>query len=164
MPNGDQEQIRALLLNPRESLDVELKQWLDPQTAEGKAKFVKAFIALRNNNGGMLVVGIKNDGSPDMENRPSDIRGTFHQDIVQGLVGKYASAQFEVTVEFLERDNLEYPVIRVPNGVTTPVACKSELKDAAGRVLLKPDTVYVRSLNSNNTVSSAPAYQGVVGC
>lgn len=157
MNTDDTAQLQSLLLNPRESLDVELKQWLDPGTAEGTAKIAKACMALRNNNGGALVIGIQNDGTPDLPNRPAEFRMAFHQDAIQSIVGKYSSAQFEVTVQFIQREGQEYPVIRVPAGVTTPVACKADLKGANGEVLLKAGTVYVRTLNSNHAVSSAPA-------
>jgi predicted HTH transcriptional regulator len=55
---GRLQHIQSLIENPRERLSVELKHWFDPQTPEGVAKLVRAAIALRNNNGGYLVIGI----------------------------------------------------------------------------------------------------------
>jgi hypothetical protein len=46
------------LLRPRESFAVELKSWFDPRDPHGVAKMVKGTFALRNQNGGFLVVGI----------------------------------------------------------------------------------------------------------
>ena len=47
-----QEELKALVRNPREKLDVEIKQSIDPSTPEGIAKIAKACLALRNNDGG----------------------------------------------------------------------------------------------------------------
>jgi len=55
-------------------------------------------------------------------------------------------------------DNVEFPVVCVPSGVSTPVATKGEVKDPeTQKVLLPIDTVYVRTLRSNNTVSTSTA-------
>ena len=59
-----EDELRDLLDNPRENLGVELKRWIDPNTDEGAAKIAKGCIALRNNNGGLLIIGFKDDGKP----------------------------------------------------------------------------------------------------
>ena len=53
----DEKQIAALLHQPSEGLQVELKTWLDPRNDESVAKLVKAIFAIRNRNGGFLVIG-----------------------------------------------------------------------------------------------------------
>jgi hypothetical protein len=45
--------VQQLVTRPAEGLNVELKTWLDPRTPEGKAKIIKAALALRNRNGGL---------------------------------------------------------------------------------------------------------------
>lgn len=149
-----QNELKSLIQNPRESLDTEIKQWIEPSTLEGIAKIAKACIALRNNNGGCLVIGFTDAGKPDISNMPEDVRASFRADAIQGIVTKYASQAFEVRVEFVERDGIEYPVICVPGGVEYPVAAKSDLVNGNDRPLIKTDTVYVRSLNANNVASS----------
>ena len=59
------EGLQRLLTDPSETLDVELKEWIDPTTSEGKAKIAKGCIALRNNNGGHLIIGFTDNGIPD---------------------------------------------------------------------------------------------------
>lgn len=152
-----QEELSQLLQNPRESLETEIKQWIDPATDDGIGKIARACIALRNNNGGCLVIGIQDDGQPDPA-VPNNVREMFHPDIIQGIVGRYSSQQFEVLVEFVSRDGLEYPVICVPGGSQVPVAAKADLKsNDPGKPYVRCNTVYVRTLNSNNTVSSSQA-------
>ncbi|QDU49995.1 AlbA family DNA-binding domain-containing protein [Gimesia panareensis] len=152
----DADGLKEFLNNPSESLGVEIKQWLDLKSNHGKSKIVKACIALRNNNGGILIVGFCDDGSPDLDHLPKDPRKDYHADIIQGMVSKYSSELFEVVVGFINFQGMDYPIITVPSGVRTPVACKSDLKEN-GNNLLKKDAVYVRTLHSNNTVSSSEA-------
>lgn len=151
----DPDQMQTFLANPSESLGIELKQWIVPSTNEGKAKIVKACLALRNNNGGLLIIGFCDDGKPDTNHRPEDLRKKFHADVIQEIISKYASDAFEVTVRFEEYEGNEYPIIDVPSGVRTPVACKAGLP--GDQKLLKTDAVYVRTLGASNTVSSSAA-------
>lgn len=66
-----------LLAVPREALDVEIKEWLDLEDANNKAKIARACIALANHGGGYFILGFteQSDGSflPD-SNRPQDPR------------------------------------------------------------------------------------------
>ena len=63
------EELDALLADPRESLGVELKRWVDPKSDEGKAKIAKGCLALRNSGGGVFVVGFDDKTClPDLEN------------------------------------------------------------------------------------------------
>src|SRR5262249_46200596 len=138
-------------------LDVELKAWLDPTSPEGIAKIARGCMALRNNNGGRFLIGFSNNGLPEASNVPDDVRGTFHIDTIQAIIGKYASVPFPIAVNFVDREGQEYPVISVPPGVTIPVAAKADLPGPSGKPLIKDHAVYVRSILANNTVSSAEA-------
>ena len=145
---------KELIERPSESLAVEIKRWINPDQPEGIAKIVRTVLALRNNNGGYLVIGFKNDPcEPDTENIPVDLKSAFHIDKIQGMVSKYSSEQFEISIEFPERDGQCYPVIIVPAGVKTPVTAKSDLP-VNGTNLISTDDVYVRSLQANNTPST----------
>jgi hypothetical protein len=97
----DDDQLRALVARPGESLNVEIKRWLDPADPAGIAKIVKAAFALRNRNGGFLVIGF-NDKTlePDLSNAPPDARGAFHQDTIQGLISRHVYEPFEVHATF----------------------------------------------------------------
>ena len=148
--------IQDLVERPSESLSVELKRWLTPDSPEGKAKIIRTALSLRNHGGGYLVIGFDNDTLlPDKEHVPHNVRETFHVDKIQSLIAKFASEPFEISVEFPERDKQLYPVLVIPPGVKTPVASKSELSYTGGRILV--DDVYVRSILSNNTPSTTKA-------
>ncbi len=153
----DSSRIQELIERPGESLSVEIKKWIDPDSPEGIAKIVKAVLALRNYGGGYLIIGFDNATlKPDIENAPEKVREKFHIDKIQGLVSRFASEPFEVNLKFPTKEGQEYPVLIIPSDIKTPVASKSEL-DKSGHKLIKLDTVYVRSLEANNTPSTTQA-------
>ncbi|MEI5678778.1 MULTISPECIES: AlbA family DNA-binding domain-containing protein [unclassified Mesorhizobium] len=152
----DQQQIDALAANPTESLSVEVKRWIDPNTVPGQAKIIKAALALRNRNGGFLVVGFDDNGAPDVANQLADPRAGFHIDVIQGLVSRYTQEFFEVGVGFSTREGFEYPIIVVPAGVQTPVAAKRVL-DGPNNRLINLGDVYFRTLAANGTPSTSVA-------
>lgn len=155
------EELQEIVRAPRESFDTELKSWIDPKSPEGIAKIAKACIALRNNNGGKLLIGFNDTGEPCGTAPFPDVAVQFHVDDIQAIATKYASRPFEVFVDFAERDGVGYPVIRVPSGVDSPVASKRALSDAAtGKALIQSDIVYVRTTEANMTVSTAGAKHG----
>lgn len=148
-----------LIENLCETLAVEVKAWIDPATPHGVGIIARAAIAMRNNDGGYLVLGFDNDTLlPLEEARPANHRQVYHQDVIQGIVRRYASEGFEVEVAFVKRAGCEYPVIVVPAGVKTPVAARSDLyENACGKKLVAEHMVYVRSLDANNTASTTCA-------
>jgi hypothetical protein len=157
----DQHRIDELLAHPSESLNVEIKRWIDPAAPEGIAKIVKAVQAIRNRNGGFLILGFDDKTlQPDRTNAPVDPRATFHVDTVQGLVSRIASERFEVGVGFASRDGNDYPVIVIPEGVTAPVSAQRDLQDAGGVFLIREGDVYFRTLGASGIPSTSRARPG----
>jgi hypothetical protein len=155
--NFDQTRIQELLSRLAESLNVEVKRWIDPTAPNGIAKIVRAALALRNRNGGYLVIGFDDKTlQPDTSNEPQDVRAAFHVDKIQGMISRYSSEIFEIAVAFAEQDGREYPVIIVPEGIKTPVAAKGELLEGSKRLICHGD-VYFRTLASNGTPSTSLA-------
>jgi len=152
------EHIQSLVDRPRELLSVELKDWFDPQSIEGVAKLVRAALALRNQNGGYLVIGF-DDKTREATNPAASLVGItsrFNQDTLQGIISKYASQTFEIAVDFPIRDGHQFAVVSIPPGVAMPVACKADLR-IGDAFLLRESEIYVRTLTSNGTISSARA-------
>jgi hypothetical protein len=153
----DQARIDALVARPSESLNVEIKRWINPDEADGTAKIARAALALRNRNGGSIIIGFDNQTlQPDVANEPPNIHELFHHDNIQALISRYASELFEVAVAYGHRDGREYPVIVVPSGVKSAVAAKRDLVDAAN-TLIRFGDVYFRTLSANGTPSTAVA-------
>ena len=154
----DEKQIDALLQRPTEGLHVELKTWLDPRPSRNIAKLVKAIFALRNRNGGFLIIGFNDTNkAPDRYTLGEDVERLYRMDTIQGLISRYASIPFEIGVKFGKRDGLLHPVVVVPNGVNVPVVVSRDLidNDNGGKKLLQVGEVYFRTLHSNGTPSSA---------
>lgn len=153
------ERITDLINRPGESLSVEIKSWIDPESEEGQQKIIRSTLALRNHGGGYLIIGFDDQTlQASTANVPADVRSVFHQDTIQALVTRFASEPFEVIVHFPEKDGQIFPVISVPPGVRTPVATKSALiAKVSQHKLISIDDVYVRTLRSNNTPSTAKA-------
>ncbi len=147
--------LQRLVDSPQERLGVELKPWLIPSEPEGIAKIAKACLALRNNNGGHLVLGFDDNAMPSA-GAPPNVAELYHVDRIQEIVSKYASEPFAVTVEFRETQGQAHPIVVVPDGVVTPVFAKSTLVDPNGdnKRLIEDDVLYVRSVTTNNRVSS----------
>ncbi|WP_294347640.1 hypothetical protein [Prosthecochloris sp.] len=112
---------------------------------------------MRNNDGGYLLIGFNNEsGSPNIQDAPKDVEIRFHIDKIQGYVSKYSSEAFEVSIHYPEKEGEKFVVIEIPSGVKTPVVTKSGLNED-GYDYIRVDKVYVRSLNSNNMVSTTEA-------
>ena len=111
-----------------------MKAWIDPTTPDGEAKIAKGCLALRNRNGGYLVIGV-DDKSLKVQPCPPgfDAMTVFHGDRIQDLISRYASEPFPIEVVFVPSPAGPCPVIVVPSGIRAPVAIKQSL--AGGRAL-----------------------------
>ena len=149
--------VDALVDRPSENFAVEIKRWIDPTATLGVEKIVKGAFALRNRNGGYLVIGFEDKTLlPDVGNALSNARELFHPDAIQAIISRFASDTFEVGVAWGSRDGKDYPVIVIPPGVKIPVIAKRDLMDGS-RFAIREGAVYVRTLHTNGTISSAEA-------
>ena len=76
MTDEVQDRFSELLVEPREDLDVEVKNWLDLKSDENaKANFAKAALALANNGGGIIIIGMTetDEGMVPSEGRPRSL-------------------------------------------------------------------------------------------
>src|SRR6266699_5077099 len=113
----EQSIVDALVERPSESLTVEIKRWIDPASDLGIEKIVRGALALRNRNGGYILIGFNDDLTPDIANEPSNAKEAFHPDVIQGIISKFSSDSFEIEVAWGSRDGREYPIIVIPPGV-----------------------------------------------
>ncbi len=157
----DDTYLKEIIDRQVESLNIEFKRWIDPTSGEGISKIVKACIAMKNNNGGFLFIGFNEESKqPDLDNAPTkDIKQLYNPDDIQSIISRYAYPQFEIDIRFIEKNGQEYPAICIADGIKTPVATKSELRDLKdnNKLLIKQNTVYVRTLKSNGTPSTSEA-------
>jgi predicted HTH transcriptional regulator len=154
--------VRGYITNPRETFNCELKPWVNPSVNDyDKVKIAKACLALRNKGGGALLIGISNGG--ELLNLPDayDPDVLFTQDTVQAIVSSYSAQQFGVDVYHVplnEPLNSRVVAIVVPGGITTPTLCKKDSRTDRDQKV-KKGMIYTRTVESNGTISSAPASQ-----
>lgn len=145
MPPSQLADLAELLANPREALDIEMKEWLDLADHGHRATVAKEIIALANHGGGYLVVGFGEDEEGQYAvdpNRPADL-AAWSPDSIQGIVQKYADPVIQCDVQHIEHPNGsgKYPIIGVPGGHRVPVRAKAGSPD--GKKLV-PSRIYVR--------------------
>ncbi len=145
------DELEELVRFPREDLDIELKQWMDPADRSVQGKFAKELLALRNHGGGYLIIGFKDEhpAVPD-PNRPPDLAG-FSTDYFNNIVKKYAEPAFHCMSHVVTHPvtGEDFPVVVVPGGAKVPVRCKADSPD--GGKSAKVDTYYIRRLGPESS-------------
>ena len=133
-----------LLVDPREDLDLEVKNWLDLQGDNShKATFAKAAMALANHGGGFILLGFDDgpEGVTEAENRPDAMTG-YSQDVVNGVVERYCDPSFHCEVRFeVSPAGSVFPVVKVPGGHSVPVRAK---RSAPEDKIFRQNDIYVR--------------------
>ena len=145
--NGSEMQrnIEAILRSPSESLDVEIKGWLDP-TNRGKdrANLAKAMIALANHGGGFILIGFTEspEGHIPSTERPPDL-GSYSTDTINDIVKRYAEPLFHCELYHVLHPETEdkHPVIHVPGGHSVPIRSK---RAGPGGQAIRQDVYYIR--------------------
>ncbi len=113
-----------LVDNPRETLDVELKQWLDLNDKLNRAKLARHIAALCNHGGGYLVFGFCDNASIDL-NRPASLEA-YNHDAISSIVKRYLAPTFDCHVASVENSaGLEFRIIHVPGHGAAPVCARS---------------------------------------
>tara|TARA_R110001632_G_scaffold13841_1_gene47172 strand:+ start:190 stop:1665 length:1476 start_codon:yes stop_codon:yes gene_type:complete len=148
---------------PTESVATEIKGWIDPSSAHGCSKVIKAVAALANTGGGKLVVGVAKDGNLDAGNLPPDWKALFDADSVQLKISQFISTDCVVEIVHVDHGGKQLVGIFVePCGQYPFVLSKPVVASVNGKnkELVKANTVFVRTLSSNGTYSSSEAKAG----
>ena len=140
----DLRQLQPLVAYPRESLEVELKGWLDLEDGEQAASLLKAILALANHGGGYVLIGFTEESGtwkPEEANRPLDL-SQYDQDKLNGLVSRYAEPSFHCELHHVPHpeSGAVFPVIVVPPG-RVPIRAK---RDSPQRRHIRKDSYYIR--------------------
>lgn len=123
------------VVEPRETLEVEYKGWLDLDDGGHRAALAVAMLALANHGGGVVLLGfVKDDAghlAPDAEGAPDRPRELYSSDAMNGIVDRYADPPFHVEVRFVEHpaSGREHPILVVPGGHTAPIMAKRDGPD-----------------------------------
>ena len=128
----------------RETLDIEIKNWLGGLTERiDQAKLAREIIALGNHGGGYIFIGFSDDeGHPEIPPQNDEERA-FTQDAISGVVERFIEPSCQVNVDTVQLVGSEivHPVITVPGSHRTPLWAK---RGASDEVVLKNATIYIR--------------------
>ncbi len=143
---GRLNELNNLLEEPRETLDVELKEDLEIKKDKNhRALIAKEIIALANNGGGYLIIGYRehDDGSYEPKPLNKNQLSKWSTDNVQSIIEKYVDPTFQCEVHHVERSNStdKFPIIIVPGNHKVPVRSKAGSPD--GKTITQK-RVYVR--------------------
>ncbi len=122
------EELIAYVRHGREERRLEYKEKLDWDTPSHKAKVVKAALGMSNiRDGGVLVIGVGNDGTPKgLKKEPAS---KFTHDAVAAQVNEFAAPYAEVTVHVGRTDAANtswYVVIQIQEFAEVPVVCRKD--------------------------------------
>jgi len=115
----------SLLTSPNESLTLEYKSWLDLGCNRDKATLAKAAIALANEGGGIITLGMRTPAVnaplaslPLPEGWPR-----YNQDAVNAAINRYADPALHCELVFAQHPetHVEHAFVVVPGGMIVPV-------------------------------------------
>lgn len=144
MANSKADRLTEILVEPREDLDIEIKNWLDLKSNEDdKANFAKAALALANHGGGLIILGLTEtpDGAVEAADRPATL-DVYRADLLNGIIHKYADPAFHCEVHLRPGPRGKiYPVVVVPGGHRVPVRSK---RGGPHGQIVKDNSIYIR--------------------
>ena len=138
------QEIEGYVAEPRETLTVEHKSWLDLTDDAGKAKIAKAAMALANSGGGVIVIGFREDneagGALVSEARPEAIE-RYGPDAVNAAIGRYAKPAFHCDVHHATHPltGNKHAVVIIPGDHRVPIMTIRDRERIVGQ-----NKVYVR--------------------
>ncbi|MEW8072141.1 MAG: hypothetical protein AB2826_17120 [Candidatus Thiodiazotropha sp.] len=157
------ERLADLLVDPREDLDLEVKNWLDLQgNNDDRATFAKAVLALTNHGGGFIILGLleTDNGMVEARGRPAALDG-YSQDLINGIVQNYCDPQFHCAVHVVANpDGALFPVVIVPGGHRVPVRAR---RAGPHDNIVQNNAIYIRKPGPRSeTPQSAQDWDGLL--
>ena len=124
---ADRPDLQALVENPRESLEVEIKDWIDLKDNVVRANIARHIAALANHGGGHLIFGFKDQTLEPNPNGPSSL-DSFSRDEISSIVKRYLVPTFQCEVHHIESTTTKivHPVIWVPSHDAIPICTKAD--------------------------------------
>ncbi|MBB4099378.1 AlbA family DNA-binding domain-containing protein [Sphingomonas kyeonggiensis] len=142
--NNIADRLADVLGEPREGLDVEVKNWLDLRSDEdAKAIFAKAALALANHGGGIIIFGMSEaaEGMIPAPGRPATLDG-YGVDLLNGIIHNYADPAFHCAVHLRPGpDGQVYPMVVIPGGHRVPVRSK---RGGPNGKIVRDNSIYLR--------------------
>lgn len=150
--------LQDLVDTPRETLEIELKEWLDLNDKEKRANLARHICALANHGGGYIVFGFRDDLSP--EETPPNAESNYTRDNFSSMVKKYLGPTIQCEVAFVTtRDGRgSHAIVWVPGIAGTPVCAIADgPQDGKGQPQgIRIATHYTRSVGPASVPINTP--------
>lgn len=125
---------------PRETLNTELKDWLDLQSPEHQAVLAKALLALANHGGGYVLIGFRHKNQGSGVSPEACLMSATH-DVVNNIVKRYAEPPFHCDYTVVTASSgQKHPVVFVP-AARVPTRAKADSPDQR---TVRKDAYYTR--------------------
>ncbi|MAL79931.1 MAG: hypothetical protein CMN55_12600 [Sneathiella sp.] len=136
------ERLADLLVDPREDLNLEVKNWLGLQNSNNdKATFAKAAIAISNHGGGFIILGLSDENMLEADGRPPTLDG-YNQDLINGIIQYYSDPPFHCEVHFVSNpDDAIFPIVVIPGGHKVPIRAR---RSGPNGNILADNAIYIR--------------------
>lgn len=124
---ADRPDLQTLVENPRESLEIEVKNWIDLKDNVVRANIARHIAALANHGGGHLIFGFKDQTLEPNPNGPSSL-DSFSRDEISSIVKRYLVPTFQCEVYHIESTTTKivHPVVWVPSHDAMPICTKAD--------------------------------------
>jgi hypothetical protein len=159
---GDRPDLQDLVENPPETLDVELKDWMNIATdGVARANVARHIAALANHGRGYLLFGFKDNRAPNPSS-PYPIE-TFQRDMISSIVKRYLTPTFQCEVDLIMSSaGITHPVVWIPPHGAVPVCSKADgPQNEKGRSQgIRIATYYVRAPGPESILISTPDQWG----
>jgi hypothetical protein len=96
-----------------ETLGLEHKNWLSLEDPLHQAHLLRACLALRNQGGGWLVIGVDDGTGQRSPGAPADLRASYNADNIQKMVADFSTDPFEVAIAYPEITGGPVVVLRI---------------------------------------------------
>lgn len=123
-------QLEGFLIEPQESLGLEIKEWLDLKNEGAQKTLSQAIIAMVNHGGGHILIGYKdNKNGTYIPLTDSEYRPQYTSDVINNIVEAFVEPSVHCTVHKVKNsDGKVFPIIEVPGGVIPTRLKKGEKK------------------------------------
>src|SRR5579862_2122655 len=125
MPRQPRTVVDRAIAAKRERASIDFKERFDPQETSEWVELIKDFVAMANSGGGLVLIGVCNDGQPSNEN----IQAVLDLDPakITDKIERYTHVHFaDFEVSEVSRDGSRVAVIEIGPTTDAPIAFTQE--------------------------------------